>query len=208
MTTNDAESRHVALTNEANSYATLLEGARALQSLQVNTAPVQTHPIEPKLNVKTINDLARDMPKFKNGDEADSFWHQFHTQIEAYRLDTHSAITIFQRLTMLHPRGPNWYHDYVKPFEANISLEQLKEKFYQAFRPPYLQALRSEQLASIRYRIGETVADFLNRFSELMRLNERSMSECSDQSTFHRDLLFNKMPPSVRRLLGVQSHLA
>jgi hypothetical protein len=145
--------------------------------------------------------IAGTMKKFTPKDEPELFWHKFQQSCENYQLIDRESVMVLHALLGEHSDALTWYSTTVHQQVDSVKLKDLKTLFYTAFLEADWQTARLMQLMDIRYRKGETVKQFIQRFSALMQANEFGWSQEVAERAFLKHVMFYKCPYSVQRIL-------
>jgi hypothetical protein len=85
---------------------------------------------------------------------------------------------------------------------TNPTLSQMKSSFARYFITDEIKSRRHQQLLELRYRQGETVRSFSNRFIEALTLNGIKVGASQTDYAYVKEIYFFKLPASVRRYHG------
>ena len=139
---------------------------------------------------KTCLRIASQMSKLKANEKPEEFWHKFKQTCEAFRLKDSEAVLLLHALINEHPLGLPWYTNHIHHQAGVITMQELKESFYQGFLDGNWQTERIMSLMDVRFLPKEKVTSFVNRFSILMQSNEFGWSEYSPERSFLKHVMF------------------
>ncbi|RKP15562.1 hypothetical protein ROZALSC1DRAFT_26346, partial [Rozella allomycis CSF55] len=106
------------------------------------------------------------------------------------RLFAHNNESVAQWLTRHNELNPSCTWDILKN-------DLLKE-----FLSPYWKSKKYSKLFKIQYYHGETVPEFIGRFQDLLKKNNIAFTVPDPQHNLLKELLFSKLPDSVKRVLN------
>ncbi|RKP15831.1 hypothetical protein ROZALSC1DRAFT_25998, partial [Rozella allomycis CSF55] len=78
----------------------------------------------------------------------------------------------------------------------------LKNDLLKEFLSPYWKSEKYSKLFKIQYYHGETVPEFIGRFQDLLKENNIAFTVPDPQQNLLKELLFSKLPDSVKRVLN------
>jgi len=147
--------------------------------------------------------FAATMKKFDQNLEPDKFWIYFEAQCSNNGVNDDIAGLLLSNLVASHPSGPQWFSSYVSVM-TNPTLSQMKSSFARYFITDEIKSRRHQQLLELRYRQGETVRSFSNRFIEALTLNGIKVGASQTDYAYVKEIYFFKLPASVRRYHGTK----
>jgi hypothetical protein len=206
-----ATALHMSDTADLNLTAQLSRKNALISKIKENTESINALSLQPLEEMRKANSqqdsrnrtltIAGQVTKFKLKDEPNRYWQKFEDVCRLNRLDDPESTHLLRHLLVEHPSGPHFFSSEILTLDKEATLAETKKLFQDFFLSSTWRSERLQQLFEIRFKKNESVREFVERFSSLVRDNELKFDSTEPAHQWVKNVLYYKVPPSVQRIL-------
>jgi hypothetical protein len=179
---------------ELNNRKSLLQ--EMLNQLQSGSSSASADQEAVNKMLKKISSI-KDAPKFDGTGQADTFFLSFKHFVELYAMSG-VEINLFLR-KCIDPECYDWLIRYFPERESPITLTQVKDALYAQFQQSNWRTFRLYELLFLVFGYEDTPKRFVARFLHALGKLERNATSVAPEDLFLKELLYEKLPPCIKR---------